>query len=406
MNAKNSTGKTTAPTKVAVPNLSGLITPEVYYVIQEVFLHLKLTESWRGKIPTQEGFSKEDKEALNLMVLAIMKDVWSPGGVNWEGFLPYVMLRLIRKRFTWDSKPANKKFFAERISKFERKLNEQAINQTEKMSANNFAQYIQNEADNMVSPDTLKLYKAARTVATLIEYEEMQYRLRPDITETTRVEMREDIEQFFCLPGYYDLIEGVGEFGKVKQLIRTISCARYTFRWQSHICNIRCNILTHMLESAMISYIQNLEEGVTDTDTLMRDFWIMLFHDIAEVWTDDIPGPLKDSFTVEWEGRTVKFREITEAQEMEAVENNFIANLPEKSKEFLNQHMMDAPNNAANHARYKNADYFAADWEVFWNILAGAKEPRYFEILYDSLAFQPRTTNQKKAIIEFLKKVN
>lgn len=393
-------------TSEVAPEVTPKVTPQVYCAMQDVFLHLKVTESWRGKIPTQEGFSKEDKEALNLMVLAIMKDVWSPDGVNWEGFLPYVMLRLIRKRFTWDSKPANKKDFTKKIPGFEDKLNEYAVGKMEEEGAGDFARYAL-EAAKKVDPKTLRLYKAARTFATLVEYEEMRHRLRPDITETTRGEIREDIKNFFDLPKYYELVEGIGDMGKLKQLIRTISCARYTFRWQSHISNIRCNILTHMLESAALSYIQNLEEGVSSTETLMKDFWIMLFHDIAEVWSDDIPGPVKDSFTVKWKGEEVKFRHITEIQEGEAEEINFIANLADVSKEFFRKHMLDAEKDPAKHKRYKNFDYFAADWEVYWNILAGAREPRYFEILYNSLAFQPtRTDIQKKAIIDFLKSVN
>jgi len=153
------TEPTKVPSKVGEVDLSKLITPEVYYAIQEVFLHLKVTESWRGKIPTQEGFSKEDKEALNLMVLAIMKDVWSPDGVNWEGFIPYVMLRLIRKRFTWDSKPSNKRYFTEKIPEFEEKLNEYAIKKMEEAGAGAFARYVQEEAKK-VDSKTLRLYKA------------------------------------------------------------------------------------------------------------------------------------------------------------------------------------------------------------------------------------------------------
>ena len=236
-------------------------------------------------------------------------------------------------------------------------------------------------------------------------------------TETTRGEILLDLKNFYDLPEYYNIAFGIGKcvnltfvpgkYAKLKQLIRTISCARYTFRWQSHICNVRCNILTHMLESAAISYIQNLEQGISSTETLMKDFWIMLFHDIAEVWSDDIPGPIKDSFTVEWEGKDVKFRYITEIQEGEAEEKNFTANLADVSKDFFKAHMLDAEKDPVKHKRYKNFDYFAADWEVYWNILAGAREPRYFEILYNSLAFQPtRTDIQKQAIIEFLKSVN
>lgn len=404
MNAKNVTGKTTAPVKVAVPNVSNLIDSNVYYAMQDVSLHLKTKESWRGKIPTQLGFSKEDKEALNLITFAIMKDVWAPDGVNWEGFLPYVMLRQIRKRFTWDSKPSNKRYFIKKIPNFEEELNEYAVKEMEKAGAGNFARYIQAEAKK-VSSETVKLYKAARTFATLVEYEEMRDRLRPDIIETTRAEILLDLKNFFDLPGYYELAFGIGKYAKLKQLIRTISCARYTFRWQNYTTNIHCNILTHMLESAMISYLQNLEKGVTSTDIFMKEFWVMLFHDIAEVWTDDIPGPIKDGFTVPWEGEVVFFRKITEAQEMEAVEENFIANLADESKDFFKAHMMDSETDAAKHKWYKNADYFAADWEVFWNITAGAKEDRYYEILHDSSVFQDsRTVGQKKAIVKFLEK--
>ena len=39
----------------------------------------------------------------------------------------------------------------------------------------------------------------------------------------------------------------------------------------------------------------NLEKGDVSKEDMLRDFWVLMFHDLSEVWTDDIPSPVKDN---------------------------------------------------------------------------------------------------------------
>ncbi len=138
----------------------------------------------------------------------------------------------------------------------------------------------------------------------------------------------------------------------------------------------------------------------------------MLFHDISEVWTDDIPSPVKDKVKIytdppEFEdvfgGRNVTLRKVAEFLELQALEEHFYIHLPKKIEEFFRDGvMMEDCDDPELMRFYKAADYFAADLEVWWNIKGGSREYRFKELLSESLARANRTENQKALLKSFL----
>lgn len=391
--------------------MSILITSEVYKSLGNMFLKLKLTESWRGRIPTQEGFSKEDKEGLNLIIFSIFKEIMLDENDDLTALPAYIVARLYKKAYTWDAKPGNMTYFRELFAGFDNSVEEYVFGIMESQTSKDFADFIKAEARKL--PDKVSsVYKAARVFGDLIEYEEMREKLRPDVVEKTRQNIVEAVLKFKDLPHFMEIIEGVGEYQKLKTLIKTISASRYIFRWQGYICNVRCSILDHMLESAVISYLMNLEQDTTNPKDVLKDFWVLMFHDLSEIWTDDIPSPVKDGIKItgygeefykEFGSEPVTFRKLTELQEIDALENHFYNCLPDKAVKFFKDGvMLEDVDDKEKKRFYKCADYFSADFEVWWNIKGGSREWRFIEIIKSSCS-NNRTPAQCELLEYFVK---
>jgi len=282
-----------------------------------------------------------------------------------------------------------------------------------RMVLREFAEFLEKEAAKL--PEKVnRVYKAARALATLIEYEEVQRELRPDTRLLTQKNVESEIAKYTDLPHFSEIVSGFGEYGKLKQLLTAISWSRYTIRWQGYIFHPRCSILAHMLESAVISYVMNMELAGERKSDWVQDFWIMLFHDVAEIWTDDIPGPRKNSvvfhdvsdFIKSKVGKEeVRLRDIAEVHELKALEENFYPLLPKKLQEFFrNGIMLEDVATSEEKRFYKMADYFSADFEVWWNIRAGVRSEFSRKVLERSYTKEERTPEQFKVVKYFLDK--
>lgn len=386
-----------------------IITATEYRSMAHMLEGLKAKESWRGKIPTQDGFSKEEKEALNVMTFALIKEVMLPKGTDLTAFPAYVMRRLYTKAYSWDSKPANKAYFGRMIMDFRESIDTYVGEQMSETGG--FKKYL-DEVASTLPDEAVKVYKAARCIATFVEFEELEDKLRPDTLEETRQQVHADIGKFADLPHFMEVVQGIGEYSRMKSLIRTISASRYTFRWQGYITSVRCSILTHMLESALISFMSNLELG--HEENILKDFWVLMFHDVAEIWTDDIPSPLKDGVKilhptpelVKRLGRSdnITLRDVAELQELDALEEKFYLNLPQCVAEFFRRGvMLEDVHDMEKKRFYKSADYFSADLEVYWMIKGGSREHRFHDILVKSAEEQNRTEAERELVKMLIK---
>ena len=377
----------------------------LYRFYSKFFLTLKNCETWRGKHPCHEGFSKEDKEALNAFTFVILAPIFKRElniDCDMVGFPLLVVKRLITKYCLWDSKPENKEFFKSSIPDFDKRVNEFAFKKCSNGTSNEFASWLF-DAESKIDYQTKVCFEVAKAIATLVEFEEVESEIRPDVAKETRLQVYQNINKYLSdYPFVSDIIGCKGAYNKVLKLLHNLSWARYTFRWQNYSCPVRCSILTHMLESAVLGYFMFVEENLdelknSDKTTkpelyhnLEKSFTVMLFHDVAEIWTDDIPSPAKDGLGI---------RAIAEEQELLALDKHFYSKLPTHVQEYFRAGiMLEDETNKASKAFYKAADYFSADLEIVWNIRDGGRDKRFWEVLNESYTDSYRTAIGRKTL--------
>lgn len=377
----------------------------LYTTYSYLTLRLKENESWRGSTLPHAGFSKEDKEALNAFIFMILTPIFKKElGITCDltRFPIYFFKRLCSKAYLWDSKPANKKYLEEHTPDFDRKVDLYVYDNLSDKLGKQFVDWLFIEAGKLDS-GTLLCFDIAKSIATFIEFEEIKKEFRPDRLKDTHQKVYNTINNYCEKYSFIDkIINATDEYSSLMQLFENISWSRYTFRWQGYHIPVRCSILTHMLESAILGYfmfIENhidiLKSSTPETnpylyDALGKSFAVMLFHDIAEIWTDDIPSPAKDG---------IKIREVTEAQELEALNKYFYSKTPDFVDHYFQSGiMLEDITDKKIKSFFKSADYFSADLEVWWNIRAGSREPRFKEILMRSYLKDYRTPIAKETL--------
>jgi len=405
----------------------------VFLCLAECFVRLKLSESWRGLQKSQEGFSKEDKEALNGLIALVLVPIFKEKyGIKCDinKLAKYVLFRVFRKAWLWDSKPTNKWFLSQKINFDERakeyvseclmeigcdylgtnsfknafepvrerlrKAGESLrslFGYYSKLPARATEEDVRRMADWICDelpdcgPDVELIYEAAKCIATVIEFEEVRNNLREDAIEETERNIFKRLADFKDYPVVSEIAGGFGDEGaNLRKLFKSYSWSRYTFRWQTYRMPIRCSILTHMLETACVGYLAAFEKLQLTTDEderellealMIKTFQEGLFHDIAEIWVDDIPSPAKEGMGI---------RKHTEEQENLAIEQKNYALMPKYVVRYFKENvMLEDQATDPEHDFYKAADYFSADLEVWWNVREGASSMRLLRILKRSM---------------------
>lgn len=369
-----------------------MINKDVYKFIGSSCYKLKTSDSWRGRKDVSCTFTKEEKEALNAMTFFILltkRQVEEGKVVNWDACIAYIIKRIIRKALTWDSKPENKADIIVKFSGYKKCEADYVHNQFLKATNPKFVEFIDQLA-LQISEEEEKLFMVAKNHCNLVEFSQVKH-----------VIFEEDIEKIDVRLKYEAMTLKLENYisNELNMLTARLSWARNVVRWQGYGNLLACNILCHMLETAIFAWLMAIE-----TNTILgvgkycphQAFVVGLFHDVAEIWTDDIPSPCKDRIMSE-QG---SIRAITEQQEVEALAKYFYVALSEPvAKYFKNNFMLDELEDEDFHKFMKKADYFSADYEIYWNIVLGLRHVRYKEILETSANVENRTP----AIVDLLK---
>lgn len=402
--------------------------PLLYIILAEAFNRLKACESWRGSQKSQEGFTKEDKEALNALLALTLAPIFKDryGIPCCAGAMARrVLARVFRKAFMWDYKPNNIKVLKEAKPKFDEAAKEYVRkcimdlgnDYRSSISYNNIEARVITEEDvksiaDWVCDVIMKydnediVYAVAKHLATRIEFAEVKDNLRPDLVSEIREDLDEKLASFADYPVVREIAEGEGEYREMMELLEAYSWSRYTFRWQGYYTPVRCSILTHMLETSLLAYLMAYEKLLlTDSKEekaewgkmMGKGFKVGLYHDITEIWTDDVPSPAKDGLDI---------RKIVEDQERYMTETKIYARLPACVVSELRNGVMLEDAKGPEKDFYKAADYFSADLEVWWNVKAGARDHRFKKILYKSLEDKRRTLGARTAIRYFLAEID
>jgi 5'-deoxynucleotidase YfbR-like HD superfamily hydrolase len=367
-----------------------LVTKGTYRFIGSCLGHLKISDAWRGKKGNIDGFKKLEKEALNAKIyflLLIRRREKEGKDFDSNVIVAYILKRLITKSSFWDSKPENKKNLKEEINELDELIIDDAMERASKIVGNLFIAEI-NELASRISREEEHLFKQARTLATAIEFKQIKQNLFWQDIEPSEQLLNEEMAKYE--------VADICENKQIMDLFERMSWSRFTDRWQGYFFTVKCNILAHMLETAVFAWLMAIEmNNFAEAGDL---FAIGLFHDLPEVWTDDVPSPCKDRIVTN-SGLTL--REVTDKMEVKAFDEYFYPCLCKETEVYYRKNIDLNGVKKEFHDMIKKADYFAADYEVWWNIVKGTRDKMLANVIYSSLKRTPRTPETHKVLEEF-----
>ena len=150
-----------------------------------------------------------------------------------------------------------------------------------------------------------------------------------------------------------------------------ISKLRNQNRWAVQPYSINCSVLGHLFDTGVLAYFIGLEHFEWDEKISTKMFFMGIFHDLAEVWTSDVPSPIKD--------RIPGFRAATEKYESLVLNKNLYSKVPGFLADKLRSVMFEEESNSSYHGIMKSADYLSADSECWRQYIAGSRDPYFFK---------------------------
>lgn len=368
-----------------------VITKDAYSFMRTTFFRLKTFESWRGRVNCSIKFYKEEKEALNAMVfcfLLIQEQQRNGLKINWDSCIAYLIVRLMRKSLTWDMKPEYKEELQGRVENFDKKVEKYVCNKVKKSVSSAFYDNLYMLASD-ISLQEEHLYLVAKCYTNKVEYNFIEESIWHASKDKCKAEIEAECESV----GVRNYISS-----DLRRLVSYISSARNSIRWQGCGSTIDCNILCHMLETAVLAWFMAIEDCQNTTSgnfSPAQAFLVGLYHDIPEIWTDDIPSSCKNEIGE----ADQNIRPATEEIEREVLQKNFYPVFSKSVGEYLRKNvMLESIDNPSLHKFIKKADYLSADFECYWMILQGSENTLFFDILKRSYKSNNRTPETKKLL--------
>lgn len=357
-----------------------LLNLENLKAVNEVFRRLNNLHRWTSVI-TDDKYNELAKQALNCIVAYMLASVSEQNGnsIHWERFPKIAIYRAFQKVYVYFDTGEH---IINEICKIGN-INKDAFNKAttdiiEELTSEDFSEFL----SDGVGTYEMQIYRAATKIATLVELEEIaplmnntkEYRTKHD-------EINHSLERFSDIPGVAEFSDPNGEIFK---LLSKISKLRNQNRWAVQSYLVNCSVLGHLFDTAVLAYFIGLEQFEGNEKIATKMFFMGVFHDLAEVWTSDVPSPIKD--------RIPGFRSATEEYEAvmlerylyQALTTYFLssgeANL--SSYDFMSNKirsvMFEEESNSSFHGLMKSADYLSADSECWRQYLAGSRDPYFY----------------------------
>ena len=346
--------------------------------VNEVFRRLNNLHRWTSVI-TDDKYNELAKQALNCITAYMLASYAEECGniVHWERFPKIALYRAFQKVYVYFDTGEHIINEICRIAN----INKDAFNKAttdiiEELTNEDLSEFL----SEGIGTFEMQLYRTATKIATLIELEEIapvmnnpkEYREKSD-------EIRHSLNRFSDIPGVAEFSDPNGELFK---LLLKISKLRNQNRWAVQSYLVNCSVLGHLFDTAIFAYFIGLEQFEGDEKTATKMFHMGIFHDLAEVWTSDVPSPIKDKIP--------GFRNATETYESAMLErflyqtltNYFSANISELHSDFMAKRirsvMFEDEANASYHSLMKAADYLSADSECWRQYIAGSRDPYFY----------------------------
>ena len=342
-----------------IKNLKGL---------NELFKRLNCLRRWTS-ITSDSRYNELDKQTLNSVIAYMLASYSENHGytIKWELFPKITLYRSFQKTYVnYDTKEHTiEEICALKtipLSAFDTAVQEFIEECTNK----EFSDFI---TEDILGSFEMTIYKAATKIATLVELQEISHLIIKDSEIYTRklLEILESIEEFKYIPGVTEFSHMDGNYFK---LFSEISKLRNQNRWAVQPYLINCSVLGHLFDTAIFAYLIGMEYFEDNERLATKMFFVGIFHDIAERWTNDIPSPIKNKIK--------GFRDAINEYEQIVLEENVYSRLPKFMGEAIRTIMIEEPSNAFLHKFMKGADYLSADAECWRQYDAGSRDTYFF----------------------------
>lgn len=375
---------------MATPNvLLGKLGERHYQEVVEVFTMLNNLRRWTD-LTTQQKYNELSKQGFNCVTAYLIAKCCEEEGweIDYSKFPRIALGRAFAKVYVYFDTPEHKINEICNISQIAKsQFDEVATQIIAEKTDESFADFLKENPKS----DEVKIYKAATKIATYIEWQEQGHR----ISERKRHrQIKKDLKKYLDVPGvkYFSRKTSNGF-----KLLKQISGLRNQARWATHSYTTECSVLGHLFDTGVFAYLNALDEGYKE-DFATEMFFFGVFHDIAEVWTKDIPSPIKD--------RMAGLRKATEEYERSMIDKNIYKKLPTFLAEAVRSVMMEDPKNAKYKDRLKNADYLSADSECYRNYVSGTRDKYFAEALKTRNMSKETSTNAIQLHKWFIKKAD
>lgn len=337
----------------------------------EVFKKLNKLRRWTDII-SKGTYNELNKQALNCMIAYILASYAEHEGiyVTWERFPKIALYRAFQKVYVVFNTPKQK--YDEIFKYADISKNQLDLATKKKITELTDAEYANFLCDSIGTQEE-KLYRAATKIATYIECKELANQYSLEEAHRKLRNISDETREFDYLPGFKEIFNPDGEIFQLLQFISS-SGLRNHIRWCEHGYLQECSILGHLFDTACFSYFISLEQEPNNEKLATDRFFMGIYHDLAEVWTTDIPSPIKDAIP--------GLREATEKYERKMLENNLYAVVPEFLAKRLKEIMFEEPENVKKHkAVIKGGDYLSADSECWRQYVLGTRDPYFKEAI-------------------------
>lgn len=340
---------------------------ESLQAVNEVFKRLNILRRWTS-VTTDDKYNELAKQALNCITAFMLASCVEEKGnvISWERFPKIAIYRAFQKVYVYFDTPEH---IIDEICALDN-INRDSFN----MATKEIIQEVTNEEfsdflSEGIGTTEMEIYRAATKIATLIELEENSSLMKNTGEYRDKYsEIENSLRNFSHIPGVSSFSDPSGEIFK---LLLKISKLRNQNRWAVQPYSINCSVLGHLFDTGVLAYFIGLEHFEWDEKISTKMFFMGIFHDLAEVWTSDVPSPIKD--------RIPGFRAATEKYESMVLNKNLYSKVPGFLADKLRSVMFEEESNSSYHGIMKSADYLSADSECWRQYIAGSRDPYFFK---------------------------
>ena len=262
-----------------------------------------------------------DKQAHKMViawVLAKYEESEKKQRIDWKRLIEHSMFSFIRRLIITDLKP---QLFHRVVKEKGKEVNVYVLKEFDELVPamdTGFRKRLEVYLNATEKSHEDRLIKAAHYLATSWEFK-LVYNANPTMygINETKGEIERQIREYADIDGVIRLFFGKDTF----DFIDLCGQLRFQQRWTRTPRIPQTTVLGHMLMVANMIYLHDLDIGADD-ETIYRDYFTALFHDLPEVLTKDVITPIKKSIG--------GLDELLSEYEKEMVSSSLLPLLPEE----------------------------------------------------------------------------